>query len=96
VGCSTKIYQPATSTEAAIKQVEAWLESPSLQLIGEHPTYWTKLRALIETSHVVGPKVHDARIAAICQLHAVEKLWSADRDFSRFSDLVVESPLRSA
>jgi hypothetical protein len=37
--------------------------------------------------------VHDARVAAVCLLHCVDELWSADRDFSRFPDLRVRNPL---
>lgn len=37
--------------------------------------------------------MHDARIAALCLLHGVRVLWSADRDFSRFPELAVVDPL---
>jgi uncharacterized protein len=37
--------------------------------------------------------IHDARIAALCVLHGVSELWSADRDFGRFSQLRVRNPL---
>jgi hypothetical protein len=37
--------------------------------------------------------VHDARIAALCRVNGVRELWSADRDFGRFADLVVRNPL---
>ena len=36
---------------------------------------------------IAGPKVHDARIAALCLEHGVRELWTADRDFGRFPDL---------
>lgn len=42
-----------------------------------------------------GPRVHDARIAAICLSHGVDELWTADRDFSRFPGLTVKNPLVS-
>jgi len=45
------------------------------------------------TGLVTGPQVHDARVAALCQLHGVRELWTADRDFSRFAGLVVRNPL---
>ena len=41
-----------------------------------------------------GCAVHDARIAALCLHHGVKKLLSADRDFSRFPQLVTANPLR--
>jgi predicted nucleic acid-binding protein len=38
--------------------------------------------------------VHDARIAALCAAHGVRELWSADRDFGRFSSSrTVRNPL---
>ena len=40
-----------------------------------------------------GALVHDARVAALCLFHGVRVLWSADRDFSRFPDLIVVNPL---
>jgi predicted nucleic acid-binding protein len=40
--------------------------------------------------------VHDAKIVAICQQHGVEKLWSADRDFSRFQGMEIVNPLLSS
>jgi uncharacterized protein len=88
-----RIYKPATPIPRAIEQVEAWLESPSLVLIGETPSYWRSLRSLIEDGLIEGPKVHDARIAALCLLHGVSELWSADRDFSRYPALRVANPL---
>lgn len=42
---------------------------------------------------MAGGKVHDARIAALCLHHAVDELWSADRDFSRFPTLRTVNPL---
>ncbi len=45
------------------------------------------------TGHIVGPHVHDARIAALCRVHGVEELWTADRDFGRLPELTVRNPL---
>ena len=38
--------------------------------------------------------VHDARVAALCIAHGVTELWTADRDFGRFPDLVTRNPLQ--
>ena len=69
------------------------MESPSLQLIGEAPTYWRNLAEVLTDGRITGPKVHDARIAAICKTHGVRELWSADRDFSRMRGVKVTNPL---
>ncbi len=88
-----RIYAPPTPTSRATEQVDAWLESPGLSLLFESEGYWPALRGLLAASRVVGPKVHDARIAALCLHHGVRELWTADRDFSRFPALTVRNPL---
>jgi predicted nucleic acid-binding protein len=88
-----RIFRPPTPLHAALDQVEAWLESPSLVLISEAGGYWAGLRAALEAGRVAGPAVHDARVAALCRQHGVRELWSADRDFSRFKGLKVVNPL---
>ena len=88
-----RIWDPPTPTGAALDQVEAWLESPSLVLLAESPEHWSELRDQIATGRIAGPRVHDARIAALCLTHGVRELWSADRDFSRFPGLATSNPL---
>lgn len=88
-----KIYSPPTPLSAAIDQVESWLESPSLVLLTESERYWQEFRRILETGKIVGPQVHDARIAGLCLLHGISELWTADRDFSRFPGLKVRNPL---
>ena len=48
---------------------------------------------LLTSGQVIGSRVHDARIAALCLQHGVRELWSADRDFGWFSELNVVNPL---
>lgn len=88
-----RIYSPPTPLPAAIGQVEAWLESPSLVLLAETQGYWAELRSALEQGRISGPQVHDARVAAICRDHGVRELWTADRDFSRFPQLTAVNPL---
>ena len=88
-----KIYAPPTPLDAALEQVAAWLESPSLVLLAESEGYWPELRLTLQVGRVAGPQIHDARIAALCQSHGVRELWTADRDFGRFPALKVKNPL---
>lgn len=88
-----RIYGPPSTIEEAVNQIEAWFESGSLTLMCESPTYWKNLKEVLSKSKVVGGTVHDARIAALCIDNAVDCLYSADRDFSRFSDLKTVNPL---
>jgi toxin-antitoxin system PIN domain toxin len=88
-----KIFTPPTPLARALGQVDAWIESPSLVLLAESQVHWERLRSLLLAGKITGPKVHDARIAALCLQHGVKQLWSADRDFGRFSALTVANPL---
>jgi uncharacterized protein len=88
-----RIYDPPTPSPAALDQVDAWLDSPSLTLLAETSDHWPVLRSLIEAGRIEGPRMHDARIAAVCTANGVRELWSADRDFARFPELRVRNPL---
>lgn len=88
-----RIYAPSTPPTMAIDQIAAWLESPTLHLLAETPDHWTYLSGLLTGGKLTGPRVHDARIAALCLAHGVTTLWSADRDLSRFPSLQVMNPL---
>lgn len=87
------IHDPPTPLERALDQVDAWLESPTLVLLAERGGYWERLRELTDDAKASGPRIHDARVAALCLEHGVRELWSADRDFSRFPELTVRNPL---
>ena len=91
-----RIYDPPTPLAGAVDQVAAWLESPSLVLLAEKGEYWTELSGLLQLAQVAGPRVHDARIAALCLVHGVRELLTADRDFGRFAALRTRNPLAVA
>jgi hypothetical protein len=88
-----RIFSPPTPLPAAIDQVEAWIESPSLVLLAESAVHWQTLRETLLNGKISGPQIHDGRIAALCLQHGVNELWTADRDFGRFSSLAVVNPL---
>jgi toxin-antitoxin system PIN domain toxin len=88
-----KIFNPPSPLQDALTAVETWLDAPSSNVLGELDGYWSVLAELLRSSRVAGPRVHDARIAAICLQHGISELWSMDRDFSRFARLVTKNPL---
>lgn len=90
-----RIWAPPTPPQTALDQVDAWMESPSVVLLSEGRGHWAELRSLLVEGRIQGPRVHDARIAALCLSHGVQELWTADRDFGRFSALKTRNPLTS-
>jgi hypothetical protein len=83
----------ASSAEEAAAQIEEWLSSTALRLMGETESHWSVLARLVRRPRVLGPVVHDARIAAICLEHGVEALLTRDRDLSLFPELKTRNPL---
>jgi toxin-antitoxin system PIN domain toxin len=88
-----RIYTPPTPLPKAIQQVEIWMESPSLRILGELVGHWNELKNIVSAGQIVGGAMHDARVAAICVEHGVREIWSADRDLTRVSGLIVRNPL---
>jgi len=88
-----RIFQPPTEMDAALEAVDDLQNLPGVRLLTETPDHAQVLGTLLTDSGAVGPKVHDARIAAICIAHGVSELWTADRDFSLFPQLRTRNPL---
>ena len=88
-----RVYVPPTRPDLASRAVNDLIAMPGLLLLGEAADHGARLRPLLEGPWVVGPKVHDARVAAVCLGHGVEELWTADRNFSWFPELRTRNPL---
>jgi hypothetical protein len=88
-----KLYHDPTPLPQALAQLDAWRDTGNLVLLAETPGAFGILRDLLAGSGVVGGRVHDAKVAAICLAHRVTELWTADRDFDQFPDLHTRNPL---
>jgi toxin-antitoxin system PIN domain toxin len=87
------IFKPASTLAEALGFLDSLFASPQLHLLSESPGYFDRLRDIVTAAKLKGPRIHDARIAALCLHHGVSELWSADRDFSAFPQLRVRNPL---
>lgn len=93
VATNVRIWKDAASTpQQAWAQLAAWFNAPSVRLLAETEDVPDILADLAQRPRVRGPIIHDARVAAVCLAHGVEKLISRDRDFSLFPELRVENP----
>jgi uncharacterized protein len=88
-----RYLQDPTPLDVALHQVDIWLAAPNAALLAETPSSWPTLRDLLDDAVATGPRVYDARIAAICLDHGVRELWTADRDYSPFPALRTRNPL---
>ena len=66
-----RLYRVPTPMPVALSAATELVDAGNTVLIGETDRHWDMLRELISKGHVVGSKIHDARIAAICLEHGV-------------------------
>mgnify|MGYP000420099721 CR=1 FL=1 len=88
-----RIFDPPSRLDDALLALESWRSMSTATFLSEMEGYAEVLESVLRGAKVVGPRIHDARIAALCKQHAVAELWTADRDFSRYGWLVARNPL---
>jgi uncharacterized protein len=95
IGVAThpRVFNPPSTLGIALSAIEAWRARPTVRFLAEDDSYWTTLSTLVRAARITGPRIHDARIAALCLDHGVRELWTTDRDFSRFPKLRTRNPL---
>lgn len=88
-----KPFKKPTSPRDAVAFLRSLTESEHFHWLAEGSGYLEKLGSLLIGGNVMGGRIHDARIAALCLHHGVRELWTADRDFSMFPQLKTRNPL---
>ena len=73
--------------------IDSLVTLDNVRILGEGVDHVAVLKRLVYEGRIMGGMVHDAKIAAICLVHGVQELWTADRDFSRFPELKTRNPL---
>jgi uncharacterized protein len=92
ISTNRKIFENAFSISEAISIVKKWLEHSTLDLLDPTERHWSILSKLLKDGQVYGPLVMDAHLAALAIEHGA-KLYTTDKDFSRFDELQVINPL---
>ena len=90
-----RVFDPPTPLELVLEDLESLMQSPSLTLLREGPRHGTFMQRLLKAGQAAGNLAHDAHIAALCVENGVSELWTADRDFARFSEVAVRDPFNS-
>jgi uncharacterized protein len=70
----------------------SWFDAPVVRLLAEPIDFPVLLAEVARRRRVRGSVIHDARVAAICVAHGVERLLTRDRDFALFPELATEDP----
>lgn len=87
-----KVYHPPMDMHIALQELNSVLASPSLTMLAETAAHAAILERVVRQSGASGNLIHDAHIMALCLEHGVSELFTADRDFTRFSGLTVTNP----
>src|SRR5262245_57968228 len=65
----------------------------TIPLLGEHPSAYSLWRSLVVTLAVLGKQVHDARLAAQMQAHAITHILTLNgSDFTRYPGITPIDP----
>ena len=87
-----RVFQPASGMAEAWRQMEEWLEQPTVWIPQPTERHAQVLGRLLSQSGAAGRLVPDAHLAALAIEHGLE-LCSNDGDFARFEGLRWNNPL---
>ena len=72
--------------------MDALLAQSGARLLMPTDKHLAVLQQLAESGQTVGAQFQGARIASICLENGVTALWTADRDFSAYPQLMCQLP----
>lgn len=87
-----RVFQRPLSVVEAEAIVSSWLDQSIVGILDPGERYWDIFCTLMKDGQVAGPLVMDAALAALAMEHGAT-LYSADRDFLRFSGLKWKNPV---
>jgi len=88
----TRIFARPLSPAVASGVVDELLAAPTVQVVGEGPTFWSAYRSLDIGRPVAGNDVPEATIVALMLANGVSTIYTRDRGFRRFDGIHVIDP----
>ena len=92
IATNARIHQRPLTSGEAMTRIQSWFEQPCVRVVGPSENHWALFQKQIRDSGAVGSLIPDAHLAALAIEHG-STLFSADKDFSKFSDLRWINPL---
>ena len=92
IATTPRVFHRPLSASEAEAAISSWLAQPAAGIIEPGERHWDILRELVRDAQSTGPLVMDAVLAAIAVEHGAT-VYTADRDFSRFSGVRWTNPL---
>ena len=86
------IFARPLPVEDALEGVQALVDAASVRVVGEGERFWHEYRRLGQQVPARGNQVPDATIVALMHEYGVRTIYTRDRDFRRYDDIVVIDP----
>ncbi|MGH9281289.1 MAG: TA system VapC family ribonuclease toxin [Acidimicrobiales bacterium] len=86
------VFDQPLSKDHARTNMEALLDHPNVEAIGEDDSFWGAYRAAAGQVFVRGDYVAHGYLAALMRQHRVPVIWSHDRAYRRFPGITVKDP----
>ncbi len=88
------IFKNPLNPDQAWQNIRSLLSLPRTRVVTEQDGFAEDYMACAEGLHVRGNLVPDVHIATILRQHGVNRIYTADSDFRKFSFLEVINPLK--
>lgn len=87
-----RVFSPPSGLSVALEFLKRLLECTTVRLLLPGPAFPQLFADSCIHADASGNLVFDAQIAAVCREHGVTRILTADRDFARFSGMILERP----
>ena len=87
-----RIFRVPLLLDRAVAVVDEWFQQQSVEVVLPTPRHWSTLREMLTVGQASGALTTDAHLAALAIEHGA-RLYTTDRDFSRFPGVRVVNPL---
>ncbi len=94
IATNTRLHRRALTLKEATGRVQSWFEQPCVRIIQPTEKHWEIFRQMLHGGSATANLVSDAHLAALAVEHNC-RLYSTDADFSRFSKLNWQNPIRA-
>jgi len=87
-----RIFERPLPPDIAASAIDRLISAPTVQIVGEGPTFWAAYRSIDIGQAIKGNDVPDAAIVALMIANGVSTIYTRDRGFRRFDGIRVIDP----
>lgn len=92
IATNPRVLRQPLSSQAAMSNIENLVQRPHVRVVGEGDGFWPVFRETADPVQPTGNLVPDAHLAALMRQYGVRDIWTNDRDFRKFDNIVTHDP----